>query len=189
MKGSKTEGNHRGRSFDPGPDPDTAASWSRAPLWVVTDLDGTLLDERYDFAPARPALAALSLAGAKLVLASSKTRAEMEPLAAALGLRPALIVENGGATLVPAAGGAYEVVGSDIPHLRLRQALDEIAGETGAALAGFSSLGLERVVELTGLGFDAARLALEREYDEPFVLTDAARAADLFAAAERRGLQ
>ncbi len=67
---------------------------------VATDLDGTLLDrETYDFAPARPALDALRERGVPLVLVSSKTRAEMEPLAeaSAPGARRAgSVVENGG---------------------------------------------------------------------------------------------
>ena len=72
---------------------------------VATDLDGTLLDrETYDFAPARPALDALREARVPLVLCSSKTRAEMEPLAVAIGAPGPLVVENGGAVVAP--GGA-----------------------------------------------------------------------------------
>ena len=54
---------------------------------LLFDLDGTLLDhESYSFAPARPALAALAEIGAGVVLATSKTAAEVAPLRAALGL-------------------------------------------------------------------------------------------------------
>jgi mannosyl-3-phosphoglycerate phosphatase len=53
---------------------------------VVTDVDGCLLDETYRWEPARPALDALKKRGIPLVLCSSKTRAEMEPLHADLGL-------------------------------------------------------------------------------------------------------
>ena len=70
---------------------------------VVSDLDGTLLDEEtYDLAPARPGIEALGEHGVGLVLCSSKTRAEMEPLAADLGLDTPLIVENGGAIVLEA---------------------------------------------------------------------------------------
>lgn len=73
-----------------------------AGLLVATDLDGCLLDETtYAFDAARPALSALAERRIPLVLASSKTRAEMEPLSHALGLAPTLVVENGGALLVP----------------------------------------------------------------------------------------
>jgi mannosyl-3-phosphoglycerate phosphatase len=158
-------------------------------LLVATDLDGTLLDETYGLEPARPALAALAGAGAWVVLASSKTRAEMEPLARQLGLRTPLIVENGGALLVPDEEGVYQSVAAGVPYAELRAALDEIARETGAALRGFSSLGVEAVAALTGLDLAAARLALRREHDEPFVLADEGQAAAVVAAAERRGLR
>ena len=73
------------------------------PLLVFTDLDGTLLDhETYDHSPARPALSRLKAIGAGVVLASSKTAAEIAPLRSDLGLEdwPA-IVENGGGVLAP----------------------------------------------------------------------------------------
>ncbi len=72
---------------------------------VATDLDGSLLDETsYSFAPAREALAQLAERRAPLVLCSSKTRRELEALAASLAYAGplALIVENGGALVVPA---------------------------------------------------------------------------------------
>lgn len=47
-------------------------------LLIFTDLDGTLLDhESYDFTPARPMLARLAAMRAPVVLASSKTAAEI----------------------------------------------------------------------------------------------------------------
>lgn len=159
-------------------------------LCFVTDLDGTLLDdETYSFAPARPALAALVRSGASLVLASSKTRAEMEPLARELGLQSPLIVENGGAVLVPRAGGGYEVIGMGSGRASLIQNLAEIAAETGAAVRGFSSLRPEAVVHLTGLSPEAAVRALDRAWDEPFLLADPEAAPELAAAARRRGLR
>ena len=51
------------------------------PLLLFSDLDGTLLDhDSYDFAPARPALDALKGIGAGVVLATSKTAAEVTPV-------------------------------------------------------------------------------------------------------------
>ena len=167
------------------PDPD----WGARPLLLVTDLDGSLLDETYSFEPARPALAALVAAGAALVLASSKTRSEMEPLADRLGLRPPLIVENGGAILMPFDGAGYYTIASGVRHYLLRRALEEIGRETQATLRGFSSLTLEAVSRLTGLDREAARLALARDHDEPFVLADETRVPAVMAAAERRGLR
>lgn len=159
-------------------------------LILATDLDGTLLDEAtYSYEPARPALAALARSGAILVLASSKTRAEVEPLARELGLRPALIVENGGALLVPGSSEPYEAVVCGVARAQLLTALAEIGRETGARLHGFASFSLQRVAALTGLTPEAAARALEREYDEPFVMEDESSAAAVAAAATRRGLR
>jgi mannosyl-3-phosphoglycerate phosphatase len=173
---------------------------------VVTDLDGTLLDrETYDFAPARPALDALRVAGIPLVLCSSKTRSEMEPLADALGVEGPLVVENGGAVVVPAGpapvwppwergpgGRAVLVLGAR--RDRLLSELPGVAREAGVRVRSFVEMTPEEVAGLTGLALGQAALALQREYDEPFVVLDpsgrdAAVDARLDAAARGRGLR
>ncbi len=159
-------------------------------LLVATDLDGTLLDERtHSYEPARPALAALARSGALLVLASSKTRAEMEPLARRLGLSSPLIIENGGAILLPLPSGGYDAIPLAVGSETLHLALAEIEREVGARLRGFSSLTPEEVERLTGLTGAAARQALQREHDEPLLLEDEEQVAAVAAAAERRGLR
>lgn len=142
----------------------------------------------YSFEPALPALAALAQRGVRLVLASSKTRVEMEWLARSLGARSPLIVENGGAILLPSDDGAYDAMPRGVPRSALVRALREIAEECGVALSGFSSFTPNALRQLTGLDRDAARRALAREFDEPFLLEDAAAAAAVTAAAARRGL-
>ena len=171
---------------------------------VVTDLDGTLLDGRnYSFDPARPALAALGERGIPLVLCSSKTRAEMEPLAALLGLATPLIVENGGALVFPAdmlpappaharRDGDRVVVPLGRPRAELLAALPEVAGEAGVRARGFHQMTPQEVASLTGLTLEGAARALEREWDEPFVVEGPAgpgTEGDLGEAARRHGLR
>jgi mannosyl-3-phosphoglycerate phosphatase len=168
-------------------------------LVVVSDLDGCLLDEEsYSYEAARPALDALRRAGVPLVLCSSKTRAEMEPLHRELGLSHPYVVENGGALVVPRGapglrpseagrGGFVTAFGTARPALV--SALTKIAAETGVRLRGFASLSAEDVAGLTGLALEQARLAREREYDEPFLLDGGeAGLAAVREAAERCGL-
>jgi mannosyl-3-phosphoglycerate phosphatase len=160
-------------------------------LLVVTDLDGSLLDETtYEAGPAREALVRLGAAGVGLVLASSKTRAEMEALASALPGAPpvALVVENGGALLRRMSGGESETTVLGAPHRALVAALAEIAAEVGARLQGFSALSPHDLARLTGLGLDEVRRGQTREYDEPFLVLegDLGRIA---AAVARRGLR
>ena len=157
---------------------------------VATDLDGTLLDgATYDFAPARPALEALRRAGIPLVLCSSKTRAEMVPLAAAIGCEGPLVVENGGAVVDP--GGSVLVLGA--PRARLLAELPGVAREAGVRVKPFAEMSAAEVAALTGLSEEQAERARQREYDEPFLVEDPGgddgTDARLEVAARRRGLR
>ncbi len=71
-------------------------------LVIFTDLDGSLLDaETYRYNAARAALEELTACQVPLVLCTSKTRAEVEPLRQELGNTDPFIVENGGASIFP----------------------------------------------------------------------------------------
>jgi len=170
-----------------------------ADLLFVTDLDGCLLDDQtYRYDAAVPALEALARNRIPLVLCSSKTRAEMQPLAHRLPTVGPFIVENGGAIVVP-AGHLPRLAGRRDPEgygqvmlgthrEALVRALAELANQTGARVRGFSSLSADEVAGLTGLEVPAAERALRREYDEPFLL-DAGSEERLTRAAAARGLR
>jgi mannosyl-3-phosphoglycerate phosphatase len=171
---------------------------------VITDLDGTLLDgETYDVRPAHPGLDALREHRVSVVLCSSKTRAEMEPLARELGLDAPLIVENGGAIVLrarmlpflPPGGrqdGDHLVVPLGSTRGVLLAALDEVAKEAGVAVRSFSAMTPGELAERTGLDPEAAARALKREWDEPFVVEPEGGQGTtlrLEEAARRRGLR
>ena len=149
---------------------------------VFTDLDGTLLDATtFSFEPAQAALRLLRTRGIPLVLVSSKTRAEMEPIHRALDCRDPFIVENGGGVFVPSgyfqfsldgAGerGGFHVVEFGSPYAVLRRALTDIHATLGGGVRGFGDMSADEIAALTGLSCAEARLAMQREYDEPFVL-------------------
>ena len=132
---------------------------------VFTDLDGTLLDhETYSWAPAAPALDRLRTRNIPLILASSKTAAEIEKLRNAMGFGhvPA-IVENGAGIL---EGGA--TVGSDrTDHDRIMQALSLIPLSLRCLFEGFTDWGVDGVARETGLTVSDARLAHARQFSEP----------------------
>ena len=80
---------------------------------VFSDLDGTLLDhEDYSFEEACPALELLTQRRVALILASSKTQAEMQAIAGQTGAS-GLIFENGGGVVWP--GGPASASSSDAP--------------------------------------------------------------------------
>ena len=149
-------------------------------LTVFTDLDGTLLDhDTYSFAPAKEALAQLRKEGARVVIASSKTAAEVASLREALGFEhcPA-IVENGAGVL--AAGAEPEEASGE--YQRLRGILNSIDPDLRKDFTGFADLGPEGVAEATGLSHEAAFLALSRQYSEPGLwLSTKERQADFIA--------
>ncbi|WP_176086594.1 HAD-IIB family hydrolase [Martelella sp. HB161492] len=129
---------------------------------VFSDLDGTLLDhETYDFAPALPALQRLKALDIPLILASSKTEAEMRPIAAELGCDGPMIVENG-------AGIAGSDPGHDVStYRRLRQCLDQMPKDLRARFQGFGDWSVEQVAERTGMTQEKAALARSRAFSEP----------------------
>lgn len=132
---------------------------------VVTDLDGTLLDHHtYSFSPARPALTFLQKNHIPLVLASSKTAAEIATLRKELGFDhcPA-IVENGAGILEPGSRPKQDTC----QHARLMDRLNRLPGELRRSFSGFSDWTLEETAERTGLSLDAAEKALRRQFSEP----------------------
>jgi mannosyl-3-phosphoglycerate phosphatase len=162
------------------------------PLLVVTDLDGSLLDEMtYDHRPATEALLRLEAAGVPLVLASSKTRAEMEAVARTLPGAPpaALIVENGGAVVRGDGRGPRGLARLGASHRHLQAALEAIGREVRTRLVGFSSLLPAELRRLTGLSTEEAARGKQREFDEPFLLEDEAALPEVEAAASRHGLR
>jgi len=129
-------------------------------LIFFTDLDGTLLDHKtYDFSPALPAIRALKSRGIPLIMASSKTGAELHPLRSTLNLEawPA-IVENGAGELPP--NGEPDEDSSE--YRRLRSLLDELPETKRQQYRGFGDMSVNEVVALTGLSADSARLAITR---------------------------
>lgn len=149
---------------------------------IFTDLDGTLLDAAtYSYQEAQETLELLRGRDVPLILASSKTRAEIEPLRYELRNQHPFIVENGGALFVPKGyftiplkdavlRGPYQVIEFGASYPVLRAALIDIVRDSGVPLRGFGDMSAEEVAERTGLTVAAAALAKQREYDEPLAL-------------------
>lgn len=138
---------------------------STASLLVFSDLDGTLLDhETYGWEPARPAISKLKQAGVPLILASSKTAAEMVPLQRDMGLEgvPA-IVENGGGVIGLHTGQDEKA----LTYADIRRALDDMPRDLRAHFSGFGDMQRDDVSAATGLSQDDAVSAKRRAFSEP----------------------
>lgn len=150
-------------------------------LILFTDLDGTLLDHAtYDFAPALPALDRLGRLDVPVVLASSKTAAEIVPLQHELGLsRWPAIVENGAGIVWPGEGDAL----GDEDYRSLLAALDGIDPALRAKFTGFSDWSVEEIARRTGLSPEAAKRARMRRFSEPGLFDGTPQERDVFVAA------
>ena len=167
---------------------------------IFTDLDDTLLDhENYSWAGAGPALEFCRERGVPVILATSKTRSEIEPLHGALSLSAPFISENGGGIFFPReicadtpfgtlpssrfpSENKQEVVLSEDGRKRfwkislgvnydlLVENFRKIRHELGWNIRGFSDMDPAEISWLTGLDEEGARLASKREFDEPFIL-------------------
>jgi mannosyl-3-phosphoglycerate phosphatase len=176
----------------------------RPAILVFTDLDGTLLDsDTYSFEPARPALKRLKDLGIPPIICSSKTRLEIEHYRREMGNTHPFVAENGGGVFIPMGyfptesvspetriekRGDYEVIRLGAAYPDLRWALEQLRRE-GFRVRGFGDMTTRQVAELTGLSLEAAGLAKERDFDEPFALEEPTDIAALQHHIERLGFR
>lgn len=147
-------------------------------LAIVTDLDGTLLDHRdYSWDAARPALEELKARAVPLVLASSKTAAEIAVLHADIGLGDApAIVENGAGIWWPGAAdeedrSSYEAI---------RAALRSLP--SARDFRGFGDMTEAELSRETGLPPASAARARRRAHSEPGLWSGSPAALEAFLA-------
>ncbi len=136
---------------------------------VFTDLDGTLLDhDDYAYSAAAPALAMLKDRHIPLVLASSKTAAEIAPLRTALGFSQyEAIVENGAGLLEPDKGASQTASQVVTDYEKIREILAQLPADIRALFTGFADWSDEEVARQTGLDLPSARAAKNRQFSEP----------------------
>jgi mannosyl-3-phosphoglycerate phosphatase len=168
---------------------------------IFTALEGALLDPRTgSFAEAEEALSELDRRRIPLVLVTSRTRDEIEPLRRKMGHGHPFITESGGGIFFPDGyfnikipnakrAGRYLCVALGRPYEEVCAALDDVAEETGVGVAGFHHMSAREIGENTGLKPRDAELARSREFDEPFFFTseDERAIARFVAAAKERG--
>jgi mannosyl-3-phosphoglycerate phosphatase len=165
---------------------------------VVTDLDGTLLDQdTYDWEPARFALERLRALGIPLVFCTTKTRAEVEHWRTITGNAHPFIVENGGAMYIPLGyfpfsvpfarqSEPHEMVQFGEDHTGLIQVLRQAAVETRCTVRAFDDMTPEEISSACTLPVWQATLAKRREFDVAFQI-ERGDAEALLSAVERKG--
>ncbi|MDO9558079.1 MAG: HAD-IIB family hydrolase [Syntrophales bacterium] len=149
-------------------------------LVIFSDLDGSLLNyDDYSFEEARPALEKIRRWEIPLILTTSKTRAEVEIILGEMGFEEPFIIENGAALFFPAgyrgwdmANGiamkSYGVMQLGMPYAEIRTFVKRMTPRF--KIRGFGDCSVQEIADMTGLPYDKAVLAKEREFTEPFLL-------------------
>lgn len=172
----------------------------KADKLIFTDLDGTLLDhETYSWKKAEPALRLARRMDVPVIFCTSKTRAEIEVCRRRIGNKEPFVAENGEAIFIPKGyfsrnpaqarlSGKYYVIALGRPYRELREAIRKMQTE-GLRVRGFGDMTPGEVTKLTGLSAKEARLAMKREYDEPFILSDSRQEAGVRDFARKNDLR
>ena len=157
------------------------------PWWVVSDLDGTLMDHAYNWEPARGAIRGLQSRGIPVIPCTSKTAEEVKRFMFAAGLKDPFIVENGGAIHGETSDGEPWVQALGPQVSELRPALLELEVRLGEPLRAIDVLSEGEAHALLGLRGEALQMACSRRWSLPFVPVPLAARERLSALAEDLG--
>lgn len=163
----------------------------KAKTVIFADLDGTFLDNNYGCKYTKPIVKRLSSSGCSVVFCSSKTRSEIELYRKNTGINEPFIAENGGAIFIPknyfhfayacTKTAHYDSIRLGASYTTLREKLAQIKKKTSAKIVGFGDMTDEQLAKDSGLSVELAKLAREREYDEPFRIVQGSRESVLTA--------
>tara|TARA_B100001029_G_scaffold50851_1_gene40635 strand:+ start:112 stop:912 length:801 start_codon:yes stop_codon:yes gene_type:complete len=138
--------------------------------WIVTDLDGTLMDENYDISPARKTLNLLAELSIPVIPCTSKTASEVRHFRKENRLFDPFIVENGAAVYGFNKDNSSEwelILGKSYNELRV--ILDNISMIVNYKLIPLNDLNHNQILELTGLSDQGIKRALDRQWSVPFL--------------------
>ena len=138
-------------------------------LWVVSDVDGTLMDHSYDLSPAKETIETLQKLSIPVILCTSKTASEVKVIRKELNLTDPYIVENGAAIY----GESLKKVNGKIilgkKYETLEEILNAISKEIDYKLIPLNNLTDQEATELTGLKGNSLTLMRDRHWSMPFL--------------------
>jgi len=138
-------------------------------LWVVSDVDGTLMDHSYDLTPAKETIKILQKLSIPVILCTSKTASEVKVIRRDLNIKDPYIVENGAAIY----GESLEKVNGEIilgkKYEFLEEILNFISKEIDYKLVPLNNLSDREATELTGLKGNSLNLMRDRHWSMPFL--------------------
>ena len=138
-------------------------------IWVVSDVDGTLMDHSYDLTPARETIKTLQDLSIPVILCTSKTAAEVNVIRKNLNLTDPYIVENGAAI----HGESLDKVNGKIilgeKYEVLEVILKNISEEIDFKLTPLNDISDKDATALTGLKGNSLSLMRDRHWSMPFL--------------------
>jgi mannosyl-3-phosphoglycerate phosphatase family protein len=147
---------------------------------IFTALKGALLDSQsQSWSAAAEALAEIERRRVPLILVTSGTRAELDPLRRKIENGHPFVTESGGGLFIPdgyfsrrlegaARQGRYFCVAFGRPYADAVTAAEELAEESGASIVGYSQMTAREIARNTGESVRQAELARQREFSECF---------------------
>ena len=138
-------------------------------IWVVSDVDGTLMDHSYDLTPAKETIEILQKLSIPVILCTSKTASEVKVIRKELNLTDPYIVENGAAIY----GESLDKVNGRIilgkKYGFLEKILNSISKEIDFDLIPLNNLTDQEATKLTGLKGNSLNLMRDRHWSMPFL--------------------
>ena len=138
-------------------------------LWVVSDVDGTLMDHSYDLTPARETIKKLQLLSIPVILCTSKTASEVKVIREELNLIDPYIVENGAAIYGEYLKNCNGKIILGEKYETLEDILNCISNEIDYKLIPLNNLTDQEATELTGLKGNSLTLMRDRHWSMPFL--------------------
>ena len=138
-------------------------------FWVISDVDGTLMDHSYDLTPAKETIKTLKKLSIPVILCTSKTASEVKVIREELNLTDPYIVENGAAIY----GESLKDVNGEIilgeKYEILEEILNLISKEIDYKLIPLNNLNNQEATQLTGLEGNSLNLMRDRHWSMPFL--------------------
>jgi mannosyl-3-phosphoglycerate phosphatase len=157
---------------------------------IFTAVEGSVLDSQshsQSLSAAAEALEEIERRRVPLILVTSGTRAELDPLRRKIEHGHPFITESGGGLFIPdgyfarrlegaVRQGRYFCVAFGRPYADAVAAAEELAEETGASIVGYSQMTAREIARNTGESVRQAELARQREFSERFFFAGGAEA-------------
>ena len=138
-------------------------------IWIISDVDGTLMDHCYDLSPAKDTIAWLQRLGIPVILCTSKTKSEVKIIRDDLNLKDPYIVENGGAIYGEYLDGKEWKLILGKSYSVLEKILNNLSDDINFKLRPLNTLSDDEATNLTGLKGESLNLMRDRHWSMPFL--------------------